>query len=292
MNKTELQQNFNKCGFYLRKLYPLKNITLDNKEKLILSALYYLNKTNFNELNYKKLMYLLPFRKKEIENIINNLLNKKCLFKDKEKIALNNDLVNEFETHSNIMFIELEIIKNKALSFSERLVLCYLKSYCDKYKYCVSTPETITDTLNINLRTVTRALKKFQILNIITIVENTNYRFDAKTRIKLNNKKIYDLYGQFKRGEISQHSVTRFTKNETATVEKQINDNNISINNNNNNKEKLLADVDDPQTIIMNSKVLVAAIEETAEKYNIDVKEVLTNILKNMIIEIMKGDTT
>ena len=292
MNKTELQQNFNKCGFYLRKLYPLKNITLDNKEKLILSALYYLNKTKFNELNYKKLMYLLPFRKKEIENIINDLLNKKCLFKDKEKIALNNDLVNEFETRSNIMFIELEIIKNKALSFSERLVLCYLKSYCDKYKYCISTSETIADTLNINLRTVTRIIKKFQILNIITIIENTNYRFDAKTKIKLNNKKIYDLYGQFKRGEISQYSVTRFTKNETATIEKQINDNNIIINNNNNNKEKLLADVDDPQTIIMNSKVLVAAIEETAEKYNIDVKEVLTNILKNMIIEIMKGDTT
>lgn len=288
MSKAELQQNYNKCGFYLRKLYLLKNITLDNKEKLILSALYYLNKTNFNEINYKKLMYLLPFRKKEIENIINVLLEKKCLFNDKEKIALNNDLVNEFETRSNIMFIELEIIKNKALSFNERLVLCYLKSYCDKYKYCISTPETIADTLNINLRTVTRALKKFQTLDILSIVENTNYRFDAKTKIKLNNKKIYDLYGQFKKGEISHYSVTRFTKNETITLEKQINDNNISINN---NKENLLADVDDPQTIIMNSKVIVAAIEETAEKYNIDVKEVLTNILKNMIIELMKGDT-
>lgn len=288
MSKIELQQNFNKCGFYLRKLYPLKNITLDNKEKLILSALYYLNKTNFNEINYKKLMYLLPFRKKEIENIINVLLEKKCLFNDKEKIALNSDLVNEFETHSNIMFIELEIIKNKALSFSERLILCYLKSYCDKYKYCISTSETIADILNINLRTVTRALKKFQTLDILSVVENTNYRFDAKTKIKLNNKKIYDLYGQFKKGKISHYSVTRFTRNETMTLEKQINDNNISINN---NKENLLADVDDPQTIIMNSKVIVAAIEETAEKYNIDVKEVLTNILKNMIIEIMKGDT-
>lgn len=300
IDKTELKTNNSRSGFYLRKLYPPKNIILNNKEKLVLSALYYLNRTDFYELDYKKLMRLLPFRKKEIEDIINDLLEKKCLYDSRGEIGLNSDIIDLVNDHPNIMFVELEVIKNKALSFNERLILCYLKSYCDKYDSCVSKTKTISKALNIYIRTVQRTLRKFQTLGILNITENDNSDFDVKTKIELDNKKIYDLYDQFKEKKVSLYSISRYVHNETTNIEKQINNidnsvnttNNITNTNSNNtnidNSKNVTQNITNNQTLNIDKETLMNVIEELAIKHNINIKELLTNLLENMI---KKGST-
>ena len=290
IDKTELKTNYHKSGFYLRKLYPPKNIILNNKEKLVLSALYYLNRTDFYELDYKKLMRLLPFRKKEIEDIINDLLQKKCLYDDRGEIGLNGDIINLADDYPNIMFIELEIIKNKALPFSERLVLCYLKSYCDKYNSCVSKIETIANILNIHKKTVKRIINTLKTLNILNVTENDNPDFDAKTKIELDNKKVYDLYDQFKEKKVSLYSISRYVHNETTNIEKQINniDNSINTTNNINNNIDNSKNTNITQNItnkILNvdKDTLKSMIKELADEYNLSMEKLLTNLLKNTI---------
>lgn len=292
IDKTELKTNYHKSGFYLRKLYPPKNIILNNKEKLVLSALYYLNRTDFYELDYKKLMRLLPFRKKEIEDIINDLLEKKCLYDDRGEIGLNSDMISLADNYPNIMFIELEIIKDKALSFNNRLILCYLKSYCDKYNSCVSTSETISKILDINEKTVQRALKRFQTLGILNITENDNSDFDVKTKIELDNKKVYDLYDQFKKKKVSLYSISRYVHNETTNIEKQINnvDNSINTTNNINNNidnsknTNITQNItNNNQTLTIDKETLKNAIKELADENNLSIKEILTNLLRGMI---------
>lgn len=292
IDKTELKTNYHKSGFYLRKLYPPKNIILNNKEKLVLSALYYLNRTDFYELDYKKLMRLLPFRKKEIEDIINDLLEKKCLYDDRGEIGLNSDMISLADNYPNIMFIELEIIKDKALSFNNRLILCYLKSYCDKYNSCVSTSETISKILDINEKTVQRALKRFQTLGILNITENDNSDFDVKTKIELDNKKVYDLYDQFKKKKVSLYSISRYVHNETTNIEKQINnvDNSINTTNNINNNidnsknTNITQNItNNNQTLTIDKETLKNAIKELADENNLSIKEILTSLLRGMI---------
>lgn len=292
IDKTELKTNYHKSGFYLRKLYPPKNIILNNKEKLVLSALYYLNRTDFYELDYKKLMRLLPFRKKEIEDIINDLLEKKCLYDDRGEIGLNSDMISLADNYPNIMFIELEIIKDKALSFNNRLILCYLKSYCDKYNSCVSTSETISKILDINEKTVQRALKRFQTLGILNITENDNSDFDVKTKIELDNKKVYDLYDQFKEKKVSLYSISRYVHNETTNIEKQINnvDNSINTTNNINNNidnsknTNITQNItNNNQTLTIDKETLKNAIKELADENNLSIKEILTSLLRGMI---------
>lgn len=292
IDKTELKTNYHKSGFYLRKLYPPKNIILNNKEKLVLSALYYLNRTDFYELDYKKLMRLLPFRKKEIEDIINDLLEKKCLYDDRGEIGLNSDMISLADNYPNIMFIELEIIKDKALSFNNRLILCYLKSYCDKYNSCVSTSETISKILDINEKTVQRALKRFQTLGILNITENDNPDFDVKTKIELDNKKVYDLYDQFKEKKVSLYSISRYVHNETTNIEKQINniDNSINTTNNINNNidnsknTNITQNItNNNQTLTIDKETLKNAIKELADENNLSIKEILTSLLRGMI---------
>lgn len=290
IDKTELKTNYHKSGFYLRKLYPPKNIILNNKEKLVLSALYYLNRTDFYKLDYKKLMRLLPFRKKEIEDIINDLLEKKCLYDDRGEIGLNSDMISLADNYPNIMFIELEIIKDKALSFNNRLILCYLKSYCDKYNSCVSTSETISKILDINEKTVQRALKRFQTLGILNITENDNSDFDVKTKIELDNKKVYDLYDQFKEKKVSLYSISRYVHNETTNIEKQINsiDNSINTTNNINNNIDNSKNTNITQNItnkILNvdKDTLKSTIKELVDEYNLSMEKLLTNLLKNTI---------
>ena len=292
IDKTELKTNYHKSGFYLRKLYPPKNIILNNKEKLVLSALYYLNRTDFYELDYKKLMRLLPFRKKEIEEIINDLLEKKCLYDDRGEIGLNSDMISLADNYPNIMFIELEIIKDKALSFNNRLILCYLKSYCDKYNSCVSTSETISKILDINEKTVQRALKRFQTLGILNITENDNSDFDVKTKIELDNKKVYDLYDQFKEKKVSLYSISKYVHNETTNIEKQINniDNSINTTNNINNNidnsknTNITQNItNNNQTLTIDKETLKNAIKELADENNLSIKEILTSLLRGMI---------
>ena len=292
IDKTELKTNYHKSGFYLRKLYPPKNIILNNKEKLVLSALYYLNRTDFYELDYKKLMRLLPFRKKEIEDIINDLLEKRCLYDDRGEIGLNSDMISLADNYPNIMFIELEIIKDKALSFNNRLILCYLKSYCDKYNSCVSTSETISKILDINEKTVQRALKRFQTLGILNITENDNSDFDVKTKIELNNKKVYDLYDQFKEKKVSLYSISKYVHNETTNIEKQINniDNSINTTNTNSNNTNIDNSKNTNITQNINNKILnvdkdtlKSTIKELADEYNLSMEKLLTNLLKNTI---------
>ena len=294
IDKTELKTNYHKSGFYLRKLYPPKNIILNNKEKLVLSALYYLNRTDFYELDYKKLMRLLPFRKKEIEEIINDLLEKKCLYNDRGEIGLNSDMISLADNYPNIMFIELEIIKDKALSFNNRLILCYLKSYCDKYNSCVSTSETISKILDINEKTVQRALKRFQTLGILNITENDNSDFDVKTKIELDNKKVYDLYDQFKEKKVSLYSISRYVHNETTNIEKQINNIDNSINTTNTNSNNTNIDnskntnitqniTNNNQTLTIDKETLKNAIKELADENNLSIKEILTSLLRGMI---------
>lgn len=292
IDKTELKTNYHKSGFYLRKLYPPKNIILNNKEKLVLSALYYLNRTDFYELDYKKLMRLLPFRKKEIEDIINDLLEKKCLYDDRGEIGLNSDMISLADNYPNIIFIELEIIKDKALSFNNRLILCYLKSYCDKYNSCVSTSETISKILDINEKTVQRALKRFQTLGILNITENDNPDFDVKTKIELDNKKVYDLYDQFKEKKVSLYSISRYVHNETTNIEKQINniDNSINTTNNINNNidnsknTNITQNItNNNQTLTIDKETLKNAIKELADENNLSIKEILTSLLRGMI---------
>lgn len=294
IDKTELKTNYHKSGFYLRKLYPPKNIILNNKEKLVLSALYYLNRTDFYELDYKKLMRLLPFRKKEIEDIINDLLEKKCLYDDRGEIGLNSDMISLADNYPNIMFIELEIIKDKALSFNNRLILCYLKSYCDKYNSCVSTSETISKILNINEKTVQRALKRFQTLGILNITENDNSDFDVKTKIELDNKKVYDLYDQFKEKKVSLYSISKYVHNETTNIEKQINNIDNSINTTNTNSNNTNIDnskntnitqniTNNNQTLTIDKETLKNAIKELADENNLSIKEILTSLLRGMI---------
>ena len=292
IDKTELKTNYHKSGFYLRKLYPPKNIILNNKEKLVLSALYYLNRTDFYELDYKKLMRLLPFRKKEIEDIINDLLEKKCLYDDRGEIGLNSDMISLADNYPNIIFIELEIIKDKALSFNNRLILCYLKSYCDKYNSCVSTSETISKILDINEKTVQRALKRFQTLGILNITENDNSDFDVKTKIELDNKKVYDLYDQFKEKKVSLYSISKYVHNETTNIEKQINNIDNSINTTNTNSNNTNIDNSKNTNITQNitnkilnvdKDTLKSTIKELADEYNLSMEKLLTNLLRGMI---------
>ncbi len=290
LNKTEFKTNNRRSGFYFRNLHIPRNTIVDNKEKLVLSALYYLNKTDFYELDYKKLMRLLPFRKKEIEEIINNLLDKKLLYDDRGEIGLNGDIIDLVDNHPNIMFVELEIIKNKALSFNERLILCYLKSYCDKYNSCVSKTNTISKALNIYIRTVQRTLRKFQTLGILNVTENDNPDFDVKTKIELDNKKVYDLYDQFKEKKVSLYSISRYVHNETTNIEKQINniDNSINTTNNINNNIDNSKNTNITQNItnkILNvdKDTLKSTIKELADEYNLSMEKLLTNLLKNTI---------
>lgn len=275
--------NFNKFGFYLRKFYPPKNITINIKEQLMLSILYHFYKTNFCKIDYKLISKILPFYNKEIKNIINDLLYKQLLYDDRGEIGLNSEIISLADNYPNIIFIEVEIIKNKALSFNERLVLCYLKSYCDKYKSCVSTPETIADTLNINLRTVIRALKKFQTLELLIYNKNTNENFKTENQIELNNEKIYDLYNQFKQKKISHHSVTKFINHKTISIEKQINITNNINNNIDNSKNTNITQNITNKILNVDKDTLKNTIKELADEYNLSMEKLLTNLLKNTI---------
>lgn len=139
----------------LYKKYNLKPLSL--KELVLFSLIYHLydcDKFLLDDEILIKIRVNTNFSKNLILSLIQNLISKNFIEKQSmnDYYGLNIKLIQL--NLPQIIFIEKEILCNKSLSFNERMILCYLKSYSDTYNKCIGKSETIARNLNVGIKSV------------------------------------------------------------------------------------------------------------------------------------------
>lgn len=152
-------------------------LNISKEELITLFILFNFKKDKFKENNKnpliisKKSLYnLIPFDRRSIKKYLFNLEQQNLLTYKEEiyyiKFDIKIHLSKEYKKLGYI-FIPKEILYNKNLSSSEKLILSYLRGYTKDGLKCNKTNKDIIYDLKISKRTLDRALNKFKKLNLI-----------------------------------------------------------------------------------------------------------------------------
>ena len=259
------------CLLDLNDLYVQYNLKpLSLKELVIFSLLHHLYNCydfDINDKTISNIRYNTNFSKNLILNLLQSLASRKFIEINIDNTCrLNLKLVQL--NLPQIIFVEREIICNKSLSFNERMVLCYLKSYSDTYDKCISKSETIAKNLNLGIVSVKTSITKLEKLELIFVKYNKRQGNSMKGReITVQSDKVYDLYTNYKDNKINHTSIRNQVLNISNVSNKQeISVNNINSNNVNTNSNNLNIDHLENHIIIMDDKNIVPLLLSALDK--------------------------
>lgn len=180
----------------------LKQKNIRHIDKIILSYIYsraYNSKVVSIEVNKRKLSVLLNCSMGAIYGSINRLIKQGLLTEESKKNR--NDCTTYNIAKSNIinidysrfLYISKEILRNKTMQTSEKLVLAYEKSFSKKDMIDNTTNSKLAEILGLSYQVISRCRRSLQYKKLINI-DNQKKRFNGTyNSIKLDNHNFVEI---------------------------------------------------------------------------------------------------
>jgi hypothetical protein len=104
------------------------------------------------------------------------------------------------------LYIPRNILFNKDLTSTEKLILSYLTAFERSKKNCFTRNKTILETLGISKSVLNKSIEKFKSLGLIG-VQGKNDKYNCNRVIKADLDKIHNYYENVKIGKIETEEV-------------------------------------------------------------------------------------
>jgi hypothetical protein len=125
------------------------------------------------------------------------------------------------EASSKYLIIPYWLIQNTALSWTERIVFAYIKSWDDDNKLCFGTSEHMAERLGISQRQIFRAKKTLLDLGLVVLRRGRGNQEYLTTKLDISDPKMdYDKIQCDKDGSVVYDKMSQCDRNGSASYDK------------------------------------------------------------------------